>query len=576
MSEKLKSTNINKKKMWWCIAAGAVAVVALVLGLVLGLTLGKKGSPIALSDAKVVQVGKDQKVNVSWQTDKAPQKVEISVLKSNGIIENYVTITNPSTLAKGSYTIDSSYGKNKVNVTVYNGDYKASRTLNSNVFTDEYVIAPLVATMPVTLFSLQLSEYTNNYQIPTFVWLQRGAAWNYNQMPENVYLVPMGDLNTMSAYNDADQMHIKTSEWVGELYEINPESKFHLYVNDYHPFVWLQATIANHIPSSQYDVTLLTDGTASNYVFEQLYKKESAAADYDRMVQEYASFKQSVWDKNDPSSLDSKGLTFNINDIRNYVLQMLKEEENVKIVLTRDYFNASNNADTNETIKGYVNDLKAENKIKTVNLYTLLNNLDETGKQNVKKLYKFGDNMFEKAQAENKDAMVIMGTRTAGESNFDDYVAATKAFYGNNYVYYYKGHPWTPTASDATKAKHLNDLGLIDIDSTISAELIFYFNQDIVGTGYASTTYGSLNENQVGGIWGTSLESALADYSANTKFVLNKLTSSHAKYGSLATSNSYLFEFTDTTNYDIAVFDAKTNKIEYYKVEGSNFTKVNK
>ncbi len=561
---------MDKKKMWYWLAGGGVLLV-LIVGLILGLTLSKKGSPVTLSEATAVQIEKEQKINVGWKTDKPIDKVVINVIKSNGHVDNSVTITNATQLAKGTTTLDASYGKNQVEVIVYNGDHASSKKLETKVFTDEYVIAPLVATMPVTLFSLNLQQYTQNYTIPTFVWLQRGSAWNYNAMPKNVYLMPLETLSTMSTLNDAGQMYIKTSQWVGELYEMNPESKFHLYVNDYHPYVWMQATIANHIPASQYDVTLLSDGTASKYVYDRNFGGENASEIYERMLAEYKDFKQGVYNKNNPGSFDTNGLPFTSVQSCEYVVCMLNEEPNLKVVLTSMY---NNSKDTD--FAQQVTQLKNEGKIEVVALKSLLDALGDQGKLNIKSLYKFSDDIFEKAATENKKVMLLMGTKTTSEINFDEYVAATKAYYGDEYVYYYKGHPGSPTIADPVKAEHLEELGLIDVDSSIAAELIFFFNQEIVGTGYGSTTYGSLNPEQVGGIWGTSLSNATNNYSSETKFVINKLTSNNANFGSLATSNSYLFEFKDTTNYNIAVYDVNTNSIKYYKTTDSGFTEVEK
>ena len=556
-----------------------IVCMCLLAVIALSLTACDKVEPVEFADVKAEQVGQEQRVKLNWTTKGGgAQKIVITVTKSNGLEENVITITNPTIIAKGTTTIDASYGLNNIKVEISNRRSNDKRELETKVYTDEYVIAPLVATMPVTLFSLQLKEITNNYTIPTFVWLQRGMAWNYSEMPENVNLIPMSTLDVMAGYLGTNywQMYTETSKWVGELYKMNPNSKFHFYVNDYHPFAWMESTYVNRIPAENYDVTLLTDGTASNYVFESLYIKESAADDYNNMVATYNEYNQDLWDKNNPNAYNVANVLKENERTRDWILPMLTQEENVKLVLTRDYFNDGNNADTHETIKGIVNQLKAEEKIKTVNLYSLLSALTEAEQAKVKTLYNLGDNLFEKAVTENKKAMVFMGTRTANEQDFDDYVAATMAYYGDEYVYYYKGHPWTPTASDPSKAKKLEELGLIDVDSSIAAELIFYFNPDIVATGYGSTTYKSLPENQVGGIWKCSLASALKDYTEYAEFVVNKKEIGDSTYNSIAKTGDMIFEFADKTKYDVAVYSTSKKTMKYYKLNGAEYVEVNK
>lgn len=569
-----------------------LSVCAVVLLLALGgvLTACSNTDKLNLKDVTVNQVGKEQRVKVQWSLDGHPSKIIITVEKSNGIVDSTTTITNATLLAKGYATIDASYGINSVRVEASNKKYSDKKTVEARVFTDEYVIAPLVATMPVTLFSLQLKEITNNFTIPTFVWLQRGMAWNYNEMPQNVNLIPMATFDVLAGYLGTNywQMYTETSKWVGELYEMNNNSKFHFYVNDYHPFAWMQCTYVNQIPTKNYDVTLLTDGTASNAVFESLYIKDSAETDYNKMVSDYNQYKQYLWDKNNPDSYNIANVLRENDKTRNWILPMLTQESNVRLVLTRDFFNSGNNADTHEAIKTIVNNLKEQKKIEVVSLYGykrddagvvigetgLLGALNAEEKAKLKKLYNLGDNLFEKAVTENKKALVILGTRTTSETDFDDFVAATMAHFGNSYVYYYKGHPWTPTVSDPAKAKRLEELGLIDIDSSIAAELIFYFNPEVVATGYGSSTYKSLPDSQVGGTWNRTVEDTLKNDSEFVKFVLNKKALGDSSYGSIAKTGDMVFEFINNDKYDVGVYNAKTGKIKYYKANGNDYTEV--
>ena len=66
------------------------------------------------------------------------------------------------------------------------------------------------------------------------------------------------------------------------------------------------------------------------------------------------------------------------------------------------------------------------------------------------------------------------------------------SIYGDDYLYYYKGHPNTPAGMYPQKQEQLDRLGLTDVDSSVAAELILFFNPEIGLSGYVSSTYLSL------------------------------------------------------------------------------------
>lgn len=568
---------MSKTKIIWLSIAGAL-VVATALALTFYFTL-RPAAEIIDVNLSVSQVGQEQSVLVEWETSTNVDQVVINVKDSKNVIKESQTINSPSLIAKGNATVNASYGKQIVEVVVKkNNGATSSKSQSVDVFADEYVIAPLVATMPVTFFSLNLKEYTNNYSIPTFVWLQRGGAWNYSNLHENVYLMPMGEYSEMSTYTDPVKMYEETSKWVKELYEINPNSKFHLYYNDYHPWGWMQATVANNIPTENYDVTLLSDGTGSYYAFSKYMCQSNSDELFAQMCEKYNKLKEQISAKGSYTHYDTN-VEIDTSELRHYIFCMLTEEPNVKLVLARDFVKNDMPKDNpmRETFLGLIANAENPNRpINVYSLYSLLNNLSSDEKVELKSLYKFSDNMFEKANEEGKKIMVILGTRTDLETNFDYLVKATMAYYGNEYVYYYKGHPGTPTQMDSAKMERLNNLGLIDVDSTISAELIFFFNPEIYATGYSSTTYVSLTDEQVKGIWNVKLSNVNTEYKEKVDYTITKLSESDSVYGLLAVnSNCFLFEFKDTTNYDCAVYDAEANLIRYYKNNGSEFEEVN-
>lgn len=105
----------------------------------------------------------------------------------------------------------------------------------------------------------------------------------------------------------------------------------------------------------------------------------------------------------------------------------------------------------------------------------MLTDLQNKGNETVeefKNLYNFNDEYFKEAENQGKKAMMILGTYVNLEKSFEDYTNLTKLYYGDDYVYYYKGHPNTPTGMWPEKQKQLDELEVIDVDSSIAAELI--------------------------------------------------------------------------------------------------------
>lgn len=568
---------MSKKSKIIMISVSAAVVLAIALTLILYFTL-RTVETINLSFT-AAQIEDEQKIKVEWKASSNVDRVTINIKNSDNEIQNSVTLSTPTAIAKGYALIDASYGKQTVEVTVKKAlGLEATQSRQVNVFTDEYVIAPLVATMPVTFFSLSLPEYSDNYSIPTFVWLQRGGAWDYSNLHENVYMIPVGNYSDMSTYSDPSYMYEKTSKWIKELYEINPSSKFHLYYNDYHPWGWMQATFANGIPAENYDVTLLSDGTGSYAAFAEFLNAPDSDRVFADMLNDYNKLKQQISNRHSYSSTDLT-LAIRATELRHYVFHMITEEKNVQLVLARDF--VTNDMPKDNPMRPTFLELisNAENPdrpIKIQSMYNLLKAMTDEEKEDLKRLYKFSDNMFEKAVEENKKIMVFMGTRTDLETDFDELVKATMAHYGDEYVYYYKGHPGTPTQMDDAKAARLEALGLIDIDSTISAELIFFFNQEACATGYGTSTYNSLNDEQVCGVWNTRLSGVNSEYKDKVDYTLTALSSSDAEFGALASGECYLFEFADATKYNAAVYYKNSNTIKYFKKTANGFTEVSK
>lgn len=580
--EKTKKVPI---KVWLPLTLGGVILLGLLVFLLVYFCALKVDVK-----ASAAQIDQSQAININWDASKQLDSIKVSVYHNNKLV-NVKYLNKASQMASNKTAIEGFYGKMTVKVQFKKGIYSTTKTMKVNLSADEYNIAPITATMPVTLFTLSLDEITNKGAIPTFVWFKRSGAWDWTKLPQNVYEVPVA---TAEQFLNSDQnvMYSSTSKWVKELYEINKNSKFNFYYNDYYAYGWMQATIANGIPAENYKVTLLSDGTASFNYFNKNLNNANYASNYEAMKTNYLKLKNEIASKKKYTE-SSKGFTIDANTLREYAFVMAKEEPNVEWWLTRANGTLGTyvvDSATNKTVYSEFVQPTEGSAIQVKDLKTLLVKIDPRvnssnagktdeeieamvadrwfKKADLKSLYKFSDTMFEKAEEEHKQVMVILGTWTETEQAdyFDNYVKAIKAYYGDNYVYYYKGHPKNPTDTVEGKRAHLESLGLIDIDSTIPAELIFFFNPEAFGSGYQSSTFLSVSAEKTCAIIKVRKDAFSQSYKDNVEVFMSTNTLNADKTGFEASTTCVLIEYNDTTRCDIAIYDTIANTMKYYKL----------
>ncbi len=315
------------KKQIIIASVSVVAVIAIVVTVILLLPLFVYDYSMELKSVELSKVD-NETIRVTWESNNVPDRLEIENKLFDGTY-NYYDIRNSSELAKGYVDIPGYYGNNNVSLTAHLKNAKDSEKKTLAITSDEYIIAPLVATVPVTVFSIKLQEITSNYTIPTFVWFQRDQAWDYSKMPENVHLIPVAKFTT-SHIGDANEMYSKTAAWVKELHSLDETSKFHFFYNDYHPQGSLDVTYGNNLPKELYDVTLISDGTASKAVFNEVYKDDNTFNDdLDKLSNEYIAYTTAISNHASTRGILSK-------NINNYTIPMLENEDNFKLWLISD------------------------------------------------------------------------------------------------------------------------------------------------------------------------------------------------------------------------------------------------
>ena len=524
---------------------------------------------------KVEQVEDKQLVKVSWDCAESVDEIVITLKHGDEVYKTLnvnsaegLTLNEQLREEKNSVVIETFYGKHTVEVVAKKGDRVSEvKTNNVNVFTDEYNIAPLVATVPVTIYTLGMKNYTNNFEIPTFFWLERSNAWDYEQLLDNVYPIPTATKEEITTeYNQ--NRDAKTIAWVKELYEMNNNSKFNFFCNDYWPTVWLDVVYGNDIPVENFKITLLSDGTASYKMFNDVYNNQNAAQTYENYV--------TLWENYKNGTVDS----LSVEQCRALVYVWVQDP-------TIDLTWVINRIDTigqdNISVKNKITELYNNNtgRIRRYYLDQLWNALSETEKNQIKKLYQIGD-VFASSEQSQKTPMVILGTSTSGEgTDLEAFLTLIMNIYGNEYEYYYKGHPMYPTNANPTKQALLENLGVHELESSIPAEFFYYFYPNVAYSGYGSSTFANVGDEPSKAVF-TKYESCDAVYKDHLEVFISKLNYTDSVYGSLISAsdtNKYLIQ--DKSNLvegvftKIVIYDSITKTFVAYNYVEGNYVKAN-
>ena len=470
------------------------------------------------------------------------------------------------------------YGKFNVTVNFKKGKTTVKSVKSTvGIGAEEYNIAPINATFPVIYFTLQMWDITKNENgepVPTFVMLNRTEAYNWDELPENVYGQPNLTSSELRKRGSFETKAAKMADYVKELKEITPDAHFNLYLNDAFPKLILQILTANGISEDQYNVWLLSDGSGSYSHYNDTFDVADPYAKYAKMKDGWEKAKEYAA-KNHKVSLSMMPYYGSSN----YAYVVANEDENIEwwVARTDGTLNIQNKEFLNETVNSP--------RVIVKNMNDMLNALKAKGNGVVnefKTLYNFNDAMFAEAEAQNKKVMMILGTWVMNEPDYGDFSAYAQFlmnYYGDDYIYYYKGHPKSPTNLYPSKQKELADLGIYDVESSIPAELILFFYPDIYMAGYPSSTFTSVaSPEQACGLFVSKKDAAGYDYKDMLDFFMSQITkSSDPKLQKICNMkhDNYLLEFSDDFLasidhvYDIAVYDYTGNSVNYYKIDAN-------
>lgn len=360
-----------------------------------------------------------------------------------------------------------------------------------------------------TLYSL-LSLYTNietakaegNEPSKAFVWYQRGGTANPESLPENATM--MAEVSTAQTYNK--EYAVRFMAYAQKLYKLYPNAHFNLYCDDLRIQYELLLFTYNHIPESNYNVYLLSDGTGSySYIKNYLYadSESGSVEDVPGLVDDklglykywYEEYKRRV-----SKGVVSESKLFDGNAMQLcYVMYPACTLDNVEYWLQWPELMISDVPEYNEyfdtklnRVKKLPNDIYAglceESKTEFMNAV-----LSATGltKEDYDKTY-FSD------YNDGQKYMIISGTSPNGEKGgFDETVKNIIAHFGDEYIYMYKPHPsWAASKVDGREA-FLAENNIIELPAQTPMETILWAYPNVNIGGYSSSLYMSSTGGQV-------------------------------------------------------------------------------
>lgn len=532
------------------------------------------------------QVGETTKVTLNIPQVEDIKRLGIAdSVKVSGFMSygGKVTRSVSSTIAFGdlgssSSEIDfSDYGPFDVTLQyLKNGNIVHEDHQSIGISASEYNLAPLSASFPVVLYSLSfwdISTSSAGTTIPSIVMLDRPGAYNWNSLPSGMYGLPY----LTHEENASSSSYQAFADYVAALYKINPKAKFNLYINDITCSLIHRMIYANKIPTGQYSIRLLSDGSAT-YVFTN---EAFDVKDPDSKQAELIA----LWNAAKNKEYETGEVSMSYSDYHDHwdsMYAVLSIEPGTQWWMTRT--NLFTSGDDN----AFANKIASDPNVKKMNVSSMLTSLQNRGEYTVqafKALYNFNDGYFDAATQQGKKVMMLLGTYVTYEQNFDDYANLTEVIYGDDYLYYYKGHPNTPTGMYPQKQEQLDRLSITDVDSSVAAELILFFNPEIGLSGYGSSTYNSASADAAGGLWNSTKAEALKpgaviDYSIMDWFASPVTEDTDAAIRSLCKQGDscYLVEFSDSilasANYDFAIYSHNSGALTYFKKDESGYDVV--
>ena len=456
------------------------------------------------------------------------------------------------------------YGKHEVTIEFLSGSKVVSKKLLDYCLTSpEYNIAYLHATLPVTYFSLMVSDKDTSYvnaKAPSIVVIERAGAYDWDNLLPNMYGCPFIEedklVNSDSSSNSimADGLE-SLARYIEYLRDLNGNSRFHIFVTDNFADSFIELALETNI---DFDLTMLSDGSNGTYgTFRSVYgaggANDNSERVYDEVLSAWNKVKVKARECDSSWKNDLKAL-YNGSDYRKRACLppvLINDSE-----FTARWVVGRNAADVFGSSSVYSSRIDSNPNMVVVNLNSnLLAVLDNDETKAFQSLYKFDSSVFEKADNAGKKIMIFLGTRNDENLYLEQYISFMKNYceyyLHEDYEYYYKGHPGDPTEFNAAKNGILDKYGINSLDASIPAELFLFFRSDADVGGYASSTFASYQKDEIPFICG-QVDSNTEGYTdkINTTIVPETESSTNFMVTRSKDSKTAKWDFNNPTVFD--------------------------
>ena len=386
------------------------------------------------------------------------------------------------------------FGIHDIRIEYYNSSNEVVAFSNFNVTTKakHYNIVMMNATLPVTHVALELVGPLKGQN--NIVALERAGAFDWDNLPNGTVDCPFAEEekirgSVVSGNNYFFELCDAMDRYIEYLHYIDKDSTFSLYVTDNYPELILKLLYDNGISETQSKIYMVTDGTGTYSIFSQTFPSSMTENDlktkFDNMKTDWDAWKNKALN-GDLSYIDdiSQKIGRGYQMLQDYPA-VIVQDDNV------EWWVGRKNVDVLSCAYIFNTYLKDQSRVIARNLNSLLTALNKDSQSDLLNFLYFNENMFAEAYQKGKKVMLFIGTRNDVTEAFHlrDYLTLIKNYYGEDYAYYYKGHPGDPTDLNPTRKDLLDELKVTDVESSIAAELIYFFNPGIDLCGYPSSTY---------------------------------------------------------------------------------------
>ena len=264
-----------------------------------------------------------------------------SVMKNEMDLPVHTAEKTYDNYAGGAITYDVGYyGKHEITIKTYKGNSLVDTILKDYIVTaDNYNIALLSATMPVTYTSLMLADDGNttnpiNATYPTIATLERADAYNWDALLPNMTDCPFID-GYKTGNNGVWWGYFISAykSYVSYLHGLDPSSRFHFIFNDFDAALIPLIAFEAGLKTDDFTTVLISDGTGTYSTFKSAF---GTGGDTDSSLEKYDEL-ESIW--NNVKIKAQAGDSTYINELKDYAgLSPWLSRYMMEICLTYHYY----------------------------------------------------------------------------------------------------------------------------------------------------------------------------------------------------------------------------------------------